>query len=166
MARWAKIPDFPDYSVSDEGWVRNDDTGRILVITLNSHGVAQVGLMRHGQQYKRGVARLVATAHLDPSAIDTFDTPINLDGDRTNNNVYNLMWRPRWFAVKYHRQFRSDQHPAIPEPLQERKTGYRYTDSWDAATKHGLLDLEIMLAVMNRTYVWPTYQEFFISYQE
>src|SRR3954463_11128186 len=119
------IDGFPGYSISSYGRVRNDETDRILALTRNQHGVVQVGLMRDGLQYKRGVALLVARAFLDPPAIETFDTPINLDGDRCNNHIDNLMWRPRWFAVKFHQQF--DGHiPKINEPIQEIHTGLRF----------------------------------------
>ena len=64
-----------------------------------------VGLFRDQEQYKRSVALLVAKAFLKQPS-EFFDTPINLNGDRLDNQVINLMWRPRWFAIKYNRQFR------------------------------------------------------------
>ena len=115
--------------------------------------------MHNGIQFKRGVALLVAKAFLEPPALETFDTPINLDGDRYNNCVENLTWRPRWFAVKYHQQF--DGHtPKFNCQIQEIHTGFRFANSMVAATMFGLLDEEIYQATLNRTYVWPTYQEF------
>ena len=156
---WEIIPEFPGYSVSREGRVRNDDTGRILALTKNQHGLIQVGLMRDCNQYKRGVALLVANAFLPPSTIEAFNTPINLDGDRTNNRVENLMWRPRWFAILYHRQFHNDLR-GFREPIMEVRTKQRFPNSWEAAITFGLLDREILIATLNRTYVWPTYQEF------
>lgn len=156
---WREIEDFSSYSVSNEGRVRNDNTGRIMALTLNQHGITQVGLMRGGVQYKRGVALLVANAFLDPPMPTTFDTPINLDGDRLNNHMENLMWRPRWFAIMYHRQFYNGKL-GFREPVMEINSGEEFPNSFAAATKYGLLDREIMLAALNRTYVWPTYQEF------
>lgn len=156
---WKAIPEFPGYSVSDQGCVRNDDTGRILVATPNQHGVMQVGLMRHRKQYKRGVALLVAKAFLPPPVPEVFNTPINLDGDRSNNDINNLMWRPRWFAVQYHKQFTNGKR-GFTKPIMEVNTRERFPTSWQAAVKYGLLDREIMIATLNRTYVWPTYQEF------
>ncbi len=156
---WKEIPEFPGYSISDEGHVRNDDTGRILVLTQNQHGVSQVGIMCEGTQYKRGVALLVASAFLHRPRSEAFDTPINLDGDRRNNHLSNLMWRPRWFAIKYHRQFHNDKR-GFRDPVVDAHTMEWFPSSWEAAIKFGLLDREIMLATLNRTYVWPTYQEF------
>lgn len=165
---WAPIPDFPGYSVNYLGEVRNDDTGgRLLVLTMNRsrNGLVQVGLMKDGTQYKRGVALLVANAFLDPPAIPTFDTPINLDGDRTNNHVENLMWRPRWFAIKYHSQFHQERR-GFADPIVDVDTGEIFHDSFAAAKKYGLLDREILMATLNRTYVWPTYQRFRLAHQE
>ena len=154
------IDDFPTYSVNSLGQIRNDDTDRIMALTMNQHGVVQVGLMRHGVQHKRSVALLVAKAFLDPPALEAFDTPIHLDGDRFNNRVDNLMWRPRWFAIKYQQQFVDFHGPLIPNKMIEIKTKAKVKNSWHAATKFGLLDEEIYQAAVNRTYVWPTYQYF------
>lgn len=156
---WAEIEEFPGYSVSAEGQIRNDHTGRILALTRTQRGVIQVGLVSNGVQHKRGVALLVATAFLPPPVPDTFDTPIHLDGDLSNNNISNLMWRPRWFAIRYQRQF-SNGKRGFDQPIMDTGTGEWFPDSWSAATKYGLLDREILVATLNRTYVWPTYQRF------
>lgn len=156
---WKEIRDFPGYSVSSMGKVRNDSTDRIMALQINQHGVVHVGLFKEGRQYKRGVALLVCQAFLPPPIPPTFDTPIHLDGDPTNNRIDNLMWRPRWFAVKYHQQF---ENPTVSfsGPIQDKRTGEVFNNSWHAATTFGLLEKEIFLATLNRTYVWPTYQEF------
>lgn len=156
--RWKPVPEFPGYSVSEDGRVRNEETNHILTPTKNQHGVAQVGLMLNAVQHKRGVALMVANAFLKPS-LEAFNTPINLDGDRFNNHVDNLMWRPRWFAITYHRQFHNDLR-GFTEPIIEIKTKEVFPTSWEAAIKYGLIDREIFVATSNRTYVWPTYQEF------
>lgn len=159
MDEWAPIEEFPGYAVSSDGRVRNIDTGRLLVLTRNQQGVIQVGLMKDGAQFKRGVALLVAKAFLPPPPSPAFNTPINLDGDRSNCSIDNLVWRPRWFAIKYHQQFYNDQR-GFNDPIVDIKTGEEFEDSWEAATKYGLIDREILIATLNRTYVWPTYQEF------
>jgi len=161
MELWREILDFPGYSVSNEGHVRNDRDGRLMALLLNQQGLVNVGLTRRRVQHKRSVALLVATAWIvkHPLHQATFDTPINLDGNRLNNCVVNLLWRPRWFAVKYNQQFHNDFR-GFTTPIEEVNTGERFKDSWDAATRYGLIEKEIFLATLNRTYVWPTYQRF------
>ena len=156
---WKNIPHFPEYSVSNFGNVRTDKTGRILSVSPNQFGVVQVGLMREGVQYHRSVPLLVAKAFL-PIKPGPFDTPINLDGDRSNNHVDNLVWRPRWFAVKYNRQFRYPYYNRIDSPIVDKKSGAISENSFECAKYYGLLEEEIVIAILNKTYVWPTYQEF------
>lgn len=156
---WIQIFRFPDYSVSNFGEVRSDKTGRSMALNETQWGLVQVGLMRDGVQYHRSVPLLVANAFLEPVG-GPFDTPINLDGDRHNNSVDNLVWRPRWFAVKYNKQFRHRYHMSIESPIVDLKTGEVCSDSIECAKRYGLLEEDLVLSIMNRTYVWPTYQEF------
>lgn len=159
MQNWREIVGFSGYSVSDAGLVRNDETGRIMRTCLNSHGIETVGLMQLGVQRKRSVAVLVADAFITTARSLQFDTPINLDGDRTNNQVTNLAWRPRWFARKYHQQFRIGPL-GFACPVQNNQTGEVFETSWDAAILKGLLERELVISILNRTYVFPLYQTF------
>lgn len=159
LTEWQQIRFFPGYSVSDTGFVRNDDSGRVMSMLVNQSGVVNVGLTKNKIQYKRAVALLVAQAFLVPPRQESFDTPINLDGDRTNNNAENLVWRPKWFAVKYFRQFK-DSISSPPMAVEEINTSEKFSTSWEAATAYGLLDRDIRVSVVARTEVWPTYQRF------
>jgi hypothetical protein len=161
METWREIEGFSGYSVSDFGRVRNDETDHILALMVNQRDIIFVGMSIDGFQYKRSVAILVARAFLPDPINRHFNTPIHLDGDRWNNAVENLMWRPRWFAVAYMKQFRNHQRGFVI-PIQDKKSGEIFATSWDAATKYGLIDEEIRIATLNRTYVWPTYQEFIV----
>jgi NUMOD4 motif len=158
---WMPIEDFPGYSVSDHGRIRTDKSGRILALNENQYGLLQVGLMRDGEQKHRSVPLLVAKAFL-PELPGPFDTPINLDGDRFNNRVDNLVWRPRWFAIKYNQQFRHPYQNSIMAPVVDLKTGEVSDNSFECAKRYGLLEQDLVLSILNRTYVWPTYQEFSI----
>lgn len=160
MECWREVHSFPNYSVSNLGRVRNEETGRLMTLLRNQHGIINVGLTKRKVQYKRSVTCLVANAFVSRPPNDYFDTPINLDGDRGNNNADNLTWRPRWFAVKYIHQFHPNAPRGFTIPVVEISTGERFDTSWEAAIKYGLLDHEIYLASLNRTYVWPTYQRF------
>lgn len=156
---WVQIEDFPGYSVSNHGRVRADKSGRILRLSLNQFGLLQVGMMRDGTQYHRSVPLLVAKAFI-PQPSGRFNTPINLDGDRFNNRVDNLVWRPRWFAAKYNRQFREPYPNSILAPVVNLETGEISENSLECAKKYGLLEEDLVLSVLNRTYVWPLFQEF------
>ena len=159
MEEWAPIQGFPGYSVSNLGRVRRDVTGRILRIKVNQYGVAYVGLMRDDQK-QRSLALLVARAFL-PDGSDIFDTPINLDGDRFNCAADNLMWRPRWFAVKYHQQFTHNRYSEpIEAPVRAIETGEVFSDSFEAACRYGVLERDLVLSVRHNTVTWPNYMSF------
>lgn len=160
MEVWREIRSFPGYLVGDEGHVKNEETGRYMTQLRNQHGVVHVGLTRDRVQYRRSVAVLVANAFVDRlPGREHFDTPINLDGDRSNNRVPNIMWRPRWFAVKYFNQF-DNPYKGFTGPIEDTLTGEKFDSSWEAATKYGLLEKDIYLSILNRTYVVPTFQTF------
>lgn len=159
IEEWAPIELFEDYEVSTHGRVRSRLTGRILSLNDNQFGVQQVGLMRGGQQHHRSVPLLVAKTFLMPVA-GPFDTPINLDGDRHNNRLENLTWRPRWFAIRYNQQFRHPYENPILAPVVDLKSGEVSDNSLECAKRYGLLEKDLVLSILNRTYVWPTYQEF------
>lgn len=158
---WRPIEGFPDYSVNPLGQVRRDSTGRLLVPRYNQYGVPYVGLMRNWEQCSRSLPRLVALAFL-PRPSDIFDTPIQIDGDRTNCSVDNLMWRPRWYAVLYNNQFEEGgRYPnAIDAPIRAVHERETFPNSLAAGCRYGLLEREVVLSVLNRTPAWPTYQYF------
>lgn len=156
---WVPVQGFPGYSVNPLGQVKKDSTGRTLQIRLNQYGVPYVGMMRDWRQCIRSLPRLVATAFLPPPN-DIFDTPINLDGDRTNCSVENLMWRPRWYAVHYANQFKEPYANPIHAPIRALETQEVFDDSLAAACRYGLLEYEVVMSVLNSTPTWPTYQVF------
>lgn len=156
---WKEITNFEHYSISTFGRVRAEKSGRILELNQNQFATVYVGLFREGTQYHRSVALLVAKAFM-PRKFEAYDTPINLDGDRWNNRVDNLVWRPRWFAIRYNQQFRIPYIHPIPTPIKDLKTGEVSENSFACATRYGLLESDLVLSIWNRTYVWPTFQEF------
>lgn len=159
---WVEVHEFPGYSVSDRGRVRNDETGRLLSLSPNQYGVLRVGMMntdRH--QENRSVALLVAKHHLElPPDNSAFDTPINLDGDRYNNRADNLMWRPRWFALKYHKQFEEGARTGYKVPIQVLSTGDIFPDSMAAAMRFGILAEDTVKSAIHNQFVFPTFQKF------
>ena len=102
----------------------------------------------------------MAKAFLPPPS-DVFDTPINLDGNRFNCAVDNLMCRPRWFAVRYNQQFTHGRYDRpLGRPVTAIETGEVFPDSFLAACRYGLLERDLVLSIEHNTVTWPTYQTF------
>lgn len=159
MTQWREIIEFPGYSVSDTGLVRNDETGYEMRLSPNTRGIFIVGLVKRGVQYKRSVSVLVADAFVTAARSLEFDTPIHLDGDKSNCRADNLAWRPRWFALEYVQQFVTGPKGYACK-VQEIRTEEVFGNSWEASVKYGLLEREVVYSIMRQTYVIPTYQRF------
>lgn len=159
MEAWQGIEYFPFYSVSDLGRIRHERTGRYPSLSQNQSGVVHVALNREGYIHRRSVALLVARAFV-PSINELYCTPINLDGNRRNNSAANLMWRPRWFALNYVRQFKEYPIRGLYRPIIEEESEQQFDSSWLAATTYGLIERDVVTSVINRCLVWPTYQRF------
>jgi hypothetical protein len=159
MENWVRIDGFPKYTISSDGEVRHISSQRSLTPQINQSGVPYVVLMRDWTHCSRALARLVARAYL-PRPSQAFDTPINLDGDRFNCAVENLMWRPRWFAVQYHRQFTDAPAARVEAPLRASESSEVHFSSLEAASRYGLLEHDVVRSVLHGTYVWPTNQQF------
>lgn len=159
MSEWEEVPGFPLYVINRDGQVRRRDREYPVMVHQNQQEVAYVSLMTEAEQFHRGLARLVLKTFV-PQKLDAFDTPINLDGDRMNCCVDNLMWRPRWFAIQYHLQFKHRFEDPIEQPIIDVDSGRHFQSSWDACTKLGLLEKDLVASIDNFTVVWPTYQRF------
>lgn len=153
------IQGFSGYSVNRFGDVIHDAFGRLLTPHANQTESVYVSLMRDGKQHQRALSRIVAKAFLE-SAVPIFDTPINLDGDRWNCAADNLMWRPRWFAIQYHHQFKERYNNPIDTPVKARDENEVFSDSFAAAIRYGLLERDVVLSVFQNTYAWPNYMIF------
>jgi hypothetical protein len=111
IEHWVKILDFPDYSVSDLGRVRNNRTDRILRGTSSNRGTLTVLLLgEDGGKYRRSVARLVWAAFRSPKglfadAVD-IDTIGFVNHDKTDCRAGNLVSTDRATILRRHRQRR------------------------------------------------------------
>ena len=82
-----KIEGFENYSVSDHGNVRNDQTG-IILQGRATRGYLQVGLMANKKRNFKYIHKLTAEAFLEnPENKKCVD---HIDNDRQNNNLINL----------------------------------------------------------------------------
>lgn len=85
---WRKISGKPNYSVSDNGDIRNDKTGRILKLHKGTAGYFQVMLGR--KTVPLYVHRLVAAAFIpNPNNLPQVD---HINGNKLDNSVSNLRW--------------------------------------------------------------------------
>ncbi len=83
---WVKIAEHPNYSVNDDGDVRNDRTGRILTPVKTKNGYLRVGLDK--KLYR--IHRLVAENFLEnPNGLQQIN---HIDGNKENNKAENLEW--------------------------------------------------------------------------
>jgi hypothetical protein len=156
---WVKIPDFTDYSISSYGRVRNDNRERMVKPSVTRSGMVKVGLYKAGAQYTRAVRLLVAETFVGGRS-EKFDTPINLDGDQLNCRADNLLWRPRWFAWKYASQFLIIEKYVGKGPIIDRKSGVVYEDVVQASITNGLLVRELLMTLVTKTPIFPTWQIF------
>lgn len=156
---WVAVDGFPGYSVNPLGQVRKDSTGRLLQVRVNQFGVPYVGLMRSWKQNIRSLPRLVANAFI-PQPKPWFDTPITLNGNRSDCRVENLVWRPREYAIHYNNQFEDRYDNPINSPVRDVDSSEEFPNSMAAACYFGLLEREIVLSILNHTYALPTYQQF------
>jgi hypothetical protein len=113
-------------------------------------------MMQRNKQIKRGVGLLVCKTFLEQPD-EKFNTPIHLNGELIDCRLDNLLWRPRWFAISHAYQFTG----AVVHdyPIREIETGERLT-VWGAVRKYGLLCTDVLAALTNKTYVFPTMQVF------
>lgn len=163
MQEWASLETqgFPGYELSNDGLVRNSRTERILRLSANQEGIVRVGMMKRerGMQMTVSVLRLVATMFV-PGRSSTFQTPIQLNGVRSDLRAENIMWRPRWFAIQYHQQFADSDEPSYNSRIFDVETNVEYENSRDAAMKCGLLEDAITKSVVNGSPCFPTWQIF------
>jgi hypothetical protein len=154
-----RIKGFENYEVTNYGEVINIHTYRVMKLSPTLLGELTVGLVKDGYQYRRSVKVLVANAFV-PGRTETFDTPIQKDGNRFNLRADNIVWRPRWFAWKYTHQFSNPEEWYYLGPVIELNSLKTYDTCIEAAMDNGLLCSEVRLSILNERPVWPTGQDF------
>jgi hypothetical protein len=164
MEHWADISGFDQYSISSQGRVRRNRDGRLMAISFTNGGIAFVSLSNGGRQYSKAVAPLVAEAFLEEPEDPCWDTPIHLNGDRSDNRAENLMWRPRWYAIYYHKDLVF--YDGLDKKVRDVDSGEVLTIQ-EMAMKYGLRPMKIFMVAANygenslwESGVWPTGQRF------
>ena len=121
--QWADLDEegFPNYAVSDFGRVARKDHDHILTPAKNQRGIRFVTLYHKGTRKQVMVSTLVAQHFLEDPPNEHMISVLHKDGDRDNNRADNLVWRPRWYINKYHRQFVEDDPYLNTPPITARE---------------------------------------------
>lgn len=159
MERWLPLLGHSSYEISNLGEVRNVNTDRLVTAVQTSGGRYSVKLYRDGVSVRRGLSKLVGDTFLPPPKNPSFNTVIHFDGDLSNCKASNLDWRPRWFAIKHAMQFKAERN-GYGAPLKDISSGEVFDSAWAAVLKYGLLHIDLVQSIENKTYVFPTMQTF------
>jgi len=103
---WSRIPEFPDFSVSNFGRIWNNRRNREQMTSVNNWGHVKTSF--GPERITRSVGLLVAEAFCEPPD-ELSNAIIFLDGNFLNVRSDNIMWRPTSFAWCYTRQLKKLQ---------------------------------------------------------
>ena len=101
MEIWKPINNYDDYFVSNYGRIKSlkGKNERILKITHNNFGYAQVCLSKNNKSKTFRLNRLVAEHFI--SNPDNLPQVNHIDGNKDNNNVNNLEWCTASYNTKH-----------------------------------------------------------------
>lgn len=100
---WRIIDEFPKYSVSNKGRIKNNKQGNILIGGYDRDGYRQVTLSVEEKQYNRRICRLVAKAFI-PNP-NNYPVVNHKDECKDNDNVNNLEWCTVQYNNNYGKRF-------------------------------------------------------------
>lgn len=152
--RFVRIPGFPNYQVSNYGDVINIAKGKKMTMSPNQNGDLTVGISRDNHQSRKSVKVLVARAFCQGET-DIMNTVVQLDGDQNNVVAWNLVWRPRWFAWRFNKQYEDIPDWAWVGPIKDEVHGGEYEHMVDAAMVLGVLIDDIRRSMRMGVPVFP-----------
>ncbi len=95
MSEWRKIPDYPDYEVSNFGSVRSLKFNKIKYLSqasVSADGAYRaIELWKNKQGKRQYIHRLVLKAFVGPPPTSRHECN-HIDGDKSNNKATNLEW--------------------------------------------------------------------------
>lgn len=92
LVAWVIVPSYPGYLISTEGAIRSQHTGDLLRQRDDGRGYLCVDLYRGGKKSTLKIHRLVSDAFRGPLPARMHVD--HIDGDKRNNRLENLRWRP------------------------------------------------------------------------
>ena len=126
MEHWKIIDGFPNYSVSDRGNVKNNNTNKV-VKTWNLRGYKTINLYipnSKGKYKKCQIHRLVASAFI-PNP-NNYPQVNHKDENKSNNNVENLEWCTSEYNNTYGTKIQRTVEHNINHPNKSKQV-YQYT---------------------------------------
>lgn len=162
---WRPLEEFPKYEVSNLAEFVNARTDNNINPSKSRFGHSKITLTRDKEQLTRSVAQLVAQTFI-PQPEEHFDTPIHLNGDLMDCAVANLMWRPRWFAIRYHKQFRYDNFHLDQAHRVEINTNSHYYSMKELCTTLGVYQGDVIESCYQGAPVFPDWWEFELLFEK
>lgn len=146
---WRTPRDFPDYLVHFSGAVVDTQAGREVSQPI-SEGCHVVNLRTRKTQSgitTRRVANLVAELFAERED-PRFDTVVFLDGNRRHHHIRNLCWRPRAYAIRYHKDLLDQFYFAsINKVVDDRD--HVYANIVEAAMQNGICLSEVRASIIS-----------------
>lgn len=157
------VQGFDGYLIDQSGTVVRERTGRHIRPSYNQQGRAYVSFQTESGWHNKALSLLVAKTFIR-QPFEHFNSVIHHDYDFTNCAISNLSWRPRWFAVSYHRQGRSQydrmQFYNDDRAVVNLDTLQEFENVWEASMFYGLLILDLVDSMVMNKPVFPLHQMF------
>lgn len=115
--RWKKMEEFPNYSVSDAGRIRNDKTGTIRKQRVNKNGYWNLTFKKNGGAKTIRGHREVMKAFKGDS--DLFVDHIN--GDKLDNRLENLRYATHQQNMLYEKQRYIGKYTGVTEHKDHKR---------------------------------------------
>lgn len=160
---WAPVRGSNGLVVSNYGRVYNELHGREIKFSMTGDGHPKISFDKYQIPTSRTVRQLVAEGHVN-GMNHINDTVMLLDNNRRNLHAANLVWRPKWFVMRYVDQFNEPVFPFETGRVDEfDRYDFNiasYKSIWEAATTTGLLALDIQYSTINGKPVFPNWHRF------
>ena len=103
-----QIPNFPGYTISEEGEVMNVVTGKVLATHIDRKNYKRVNLWKDGKNHTVRVHQLIAQTFIpNPDNLPCVDHKICGRANRQDNRIENLRWAP-WSLNAQNREVGKD----------------------------------------------------------